>query len=50
MPEKDGTHTFVFTDGIYGFALHMVMPGRGREAAIKVEQLYPLKRKEKLAG
>lgn len=26
IPEKDGTHSFVYTDGIYCFRIHMIMP------------------------
>ncbi len=35
--EADGTHSFIFTDGIYGFRLHLDMPHKGRPKGIKVE-------------
>lgn len=38
VPEKDGTHSFVFTDGIYGFRLHILVSSRkGRSVRIEVE-------------
>ena len=38
IPEKDGTHSFVFTDEIYGFKLHLDMPKfKGHPVGIKVE-------------
>ena len=50
IPEEDGTHTFVFTDGIYGFKLHMTMPGKGNPIGISVSDLYSKGLDEKLAG
>ncbi len=41
IPEADGTHTFVFTDGIYGFSLRMKMPKKGQKAGIEVSDLHP---------
>ena len=52
IPEDDGTHTFVFTDGIYGFFLNLVMSGKGHPSGIRVKDLNPESRKsrDKLAG
>ena len=50
IPEEDGTHTFVFTDGIYGFKLHMTMPGKGKQMGISVSDLYPKSRDKKPIG
>ncbi len=36
VPEKDGSHSFVFTDGIYGFAVHMDVPAKGHLGKIEV--------------
>ena len=36
MLEKDGTHRFVFTDGIYGFSLRLDMSGKDRPGRILV--------------
>ncbi|MBR5377085.1 MAG: hypothetical protein IK139_07375 [Lachnospiraceae bacterium] len=38
--EEDGTHTFLFTDGIYGFSVHMEAPSKGRPEAITVKDLH----------
>lgn len=36
--EEDGTHSFIFTDGIYGFRLHILVSSRkGHSARIEVE-------------
>lgn len=37
--EKDGTHSFVFSDGIYGFSLHLDMSGNGHPIQIQVKDL-----------
>ncbi len=50
IPEEDGMHTFVFTDGIYGFKLHMTMPGKGKPIGISVSDLYSKGRDKKPAG
>ena len=39
IPEKDGTHTFLFTDGIYGFTLHLDMPYKGHPKGIRVADI-----------
>lgn len=39
--EKDGSHTFIFTDGIYGFSLRLKMSGKGRPVRILVRSLSP---------
>ena len=35
----DGSHTFIFGDGIYGFSVHLDMPGKGHPKKIKVKNL-----------
>ncbi len=47
IPEKDGTHSFIFTDGIYGFKLHLDMPEKGRPKHITVEDLRSKRRDDK---
>lgn len=42
--EKDGTHRFIFTDGIYGFSLRLDMSGKDHPKGILVERKIPLKR------
>ncbi len=37
----DGTHTFIFTDGIYGFKAHLAIDRKSRPGRIVVESLYP---------
>ena len=37
--EEDGSHTFIFTDGIYGFSLHLDMPRKGHPKSIKVRNI-----------
>ncbi len=37
IPEEDGTHTFVFSDGIYTFSVHMVMQKGGRPLRIETK-------------
>ena len=39
IPEEDGTHTFCFTDGIYGFSVHINVPRKGRPKEIEVTDL-----------
>ena len=34
--EKDGTHTFVFSDGIYRFSVHIDVPRKGHPRKITV--------------
>lgn len=34
--EKDGSHTFAYSDGIYGFSLHLKMDGKKRCVGIEV--------------
>lgn len=43
IAEKDGTHSFVFTDDIYGFSLHLDMSGKGHPRQIMVETCGQLK-------
>lgn len=43
--EDDGTHSFIFTDGIYGFKLHLDIPAKGHPGKIEVEDL---RRKEQI--
>ena len=37
--EEDGTHTFLFTDGVYGFTLHLQMSPKGWPAGIRIANL-----------
>ena len=37
--DDDGSHTFIFSDGIYGFSVHMDVPRNGRPKKIKVKNL-----------
>ena len=37
LPEKDGSHTFVFSDGIYGFSLHFEKADKKHPKRITVE-------------
>ena len=40
---SDGTHSFIFTDGIYGFSVHLDMPGKkGHPKGIIVRVLHLL--------
>lgn len=39
LSEKDGTHTFLFSDGIYGFTVHMESPKKGVPRSIVVRDL-----------
>ncbi len=41
IPEKDGSHTFVFTDGVYGFSLRLDMTKKGSPKRILVADLFP---------
>lgn len=45
--EEDGTHTFIFTDGIYGFALHLERIKHNRPLKIRVTDLSNPAEKEK---
>ncbi len=48
---KDGTHWFVFTDGVYGFALHLIFGDRGKLSGIEVRdfnhKMTPVKAEDK---
>lgn len=37
--ENDGSHTFIFTDGIYGFSVRLKMAGHGHPMGIEVKNL-----------
>ncbi|MCR5332060.1 MAG: hypothetical protein K6E62_12890 [Lachnospiraceae bacterium] len=37
--EEDGTHSFIFTDGIYGFRLHLDIQRKGHPKKIEVTDL-----------
>ena len=37
----NGTHSFIFTDGIYGFALYLDMPFKGHPRKIVITNLNP---------
>ena len=43
VPEGDGTHRLVFTDGIYGFSVRPVFSEKGRLKKLEVKDLHPLK-------
>lgn len=43
IPNEDGTHSFVFTDGLYGFTVHMETPGKGTSGKVTVTNLFPEK-------
>lgn len=43
IPEKDGSHSFVFSDGIYGFSVHMDVPKKGHPKKIEVSSLVARK-------
>ena len=38
--EADGTHSFIFTDGIYGFKVRLAMEGRKKPGRILAGDLY----------
>ncbi|MCR4787146.1 MAG: hypothetical protein K5888_01030 [Lachnospiraceae bacterium] len=56
IPEEDGTHTFCFTDGIYGFSVHITVPRKGHPREIVVidlrtgQRLDPKDEKKKKEG
>ncbi|MCR5107697.1 MAG: hypothetical protein K6B28_05995 [Lachnospiraceae bacterium] len=37
--EEDGTHSFIFTDDIYGFKIHLDIPRKGHPRKIEVTDL-----------
>ncbi len=39
LPEDDGTHSFIFTDGVYGFKIRLDMK-KGHPSRIMVEDLH----------
>jgi hypothetical protein len=39
VPMSDGTHTFMFTDGVYGFTFRVMMGGKGSKKRIEVRDL-----------
>ncbi len=42
--ENDGKHSFIFSDGIYGFRVRLHMPGKGHPDGIAADNLYSKKR------
>ncbi len=40
---SDGTHTFIFTDGIYAFSVRLKMQGRGSDFRLEVKDLPPVR-------
>jgi len=40
--EKDGTHTFIFTDGIYGFSVHLDIFRKGHPKGVEVRDFQLL--------
>ena len=39
LTEKDGSHTFLFSDGVYGFTVHMELPRKGKPKSVAVRDL-----------
>ena len=39
VTEGDGTHTFIFTDGVYGFSVHLKMQGKWKPVGIETKKL-----------
>ncbi|MCR5591557.1 MAG: hypothetical protein K6F73_08485 [Lachnospiraceae bacterium] len=39
VPDDDGSHTFIFSDGIYAFSVHIDVPKKGRPKKIKVKNI-----------
>ncbi len=37
---EDNTHWLIFTDGVYGFAIHLTMKGKGKLKGIEVRDLF----------
>lgn len=37
--EEDGSHSFIFTDGVYAFSLHLDMPLKGHPRRIEVKDI-----------
>lgn len=46
VPEGDGTHKLIFTDGIYGFSVRPVFSKRGEFKRLEVKDMHPLKVKD----
>ncbi|MBR6159594.1 MAG: hypothetical protein IKQ40_04765 [Lachnospiraceae bacterium] len=48
IPEKDGSHTFIFSDGIFGFSVRLVLSKDGRPVKVKTKdftQVRPVRDK-----
>lgn len=43
VPTGDGTHTLIFTDGIYGFSVRPVFSSKNEFKKLEVKDLRPLK-------
>ena len=41
VTEEDGTHSFIFTDGIYGFSVHIRKPAKGMPMSLETVDLTP---------
>ncbi|MCR5269150.1 MAG: hypothetical protein K6E16_11630 [Lachnospiraceae bacterium] len=41
IPEADGSHSFAFSDGVYGFVLHLDFGRSKHPKKIEVKDLYP---------
>lgn len=41
VTEEDRTHSFIFTDGIYGFRVHIRKPAKGMPMSLEVVDLTP---------
>ena len=48
--EADGTHTFLFTDGIYGFNVHLDMPSKKHDMKIVIKDIISPDKTTKLAS
>ena len=41
VTEGDGTHTFIFSDGVYGFSVRLKMQGKWKPVGIETKNLSP---------
>ena len=41
--EEDGTHSFIFTDGVYAFSIHLDMQRKGHPKGIEVRDMPVIK-------
>ncbi len=50
IQEKDGTHTFIFTDGIYGFSVRLNETKSGHPKGIEVKNLMKVNQVKSKSG